>query len=203
MIKNLVFDLGNVIVDLDYSTAFAPLGIPSELFENIYNTDFFHTFEKGEVTEDDFFNFLCDGFSFKCKDIPILKKTLHQAFPLRPKVWKMLEALKSSHHIFMLSNTNILDFGSLEEQYPLREPFEKVYLSYEQGHRKPDASTWVHAENFFNINSEETLFLDDRIENIEAAAKHGWDTIHVLSEKQLFESLLDRHIISKIPKEND
>lgn len=199
MIKNIVFDLGNVIVDLNYDAAFAPLGVDTEKFEKIYHTDFFHAFEKGEVNEKEFFEFFCRNSDFNCDDIPELKSTLHRSFPLRQGIWEMIYDLRSKYRLFMLSNTNILDFSSLERQFDIRDPFDLVYLSYEQGHRKPDAETWQHAEMLMGINSAETLFLDDRPENIDSAQKHGWHCIQVTSENQIYESLRQWNILTADP----
>ncbi|MCK5684424.1 HAD family phosphatase [bacterium] len=196
MIKNIVFDLGNVIVDLDYDIAYKPLGVTTAEFAAIYDTDSFRQFETGKLKEADFFTFLCNNSDLRHEDIDLLKETLHKTFPLRPRVWKMLLTLGRHYRIFMLSNTNVLDFGSLEGQFDIRKPFEKVYLSYEQGYRKPDAETWLHAERVLDIQAEETLFLDDRIENVEGAAEQGWHTIHVKSEEHLFDSLREWNIIN-------
>ena len=189
-IRNIVFDLGNVIVDLDYSAGFDAFGVDTGKFESIYHTEFFHSFERGHVSEEEFFDFFCSHSTFRREDIDDLKKVMHRCFPLRPRVWDLLQTLKDRYRVFLLSNTNILDFGSLEGHYQdIREPFEKVYLSYEQGRRKPDDEVYAHAESVFGIRAEETLFLDDRPENTEAASRRGWQTVQVKSEAHIFESL--------------
>jgi len=195
-IRNIVFDLGNVIVDLDYSAGFDAFGVDTGKFESIYHTDFFHEFERGKVTEEEFFVFFCSHSNFRSEDIEALKAVMHRCFPLRPRVWELLQSLRKRYRIFLLSNTNILDFSSLEGHYrDIRDPFEKVYLSYEQGRRKPDEEVYAHAEELFGILGEETLFLDDRPENTEAAAQRGWRTVQVRNEEHIFESLEALQII--------
>ncbi len=194
-IKNIVFDLGNVIVDLNYDAGFAPFGVSTQSFDRIYNTDLFHRFEKGHIEENEFFDFFCDESEFRREHVPDLKAIIHRCFPLRPRVWDLVYKLKNTYRIFLLSNTNTLDFTSIEEKFDIRQPFEKVYLSYEQGHRKPDEETYLHAQTVLNILPEETLFLDDRIENIAGAGHCGWHTVHVLCEETIFSGLEDYHIL--------
>lgn len=110
----------------------------------------------------------------------------------------MVKKLKNQYNIFLLSNVGPIDFIAINEWLNIRKIFKKCYLSYEHHLLKPSLEIYKDAEKYFDINPNETLFLDDKIENIIGAEKCGWNTIHVKSEGQLIERLQEKVLI-KLP----
>jgi putative hydrolase of the HAD superfamily len=100
-----------------------------------------------------------------------------------------LEKSAENHRIFLLSNTNEIHINEfnryLLETYrlPSLEPFfEKLYLSYEVGLRKPDTQIFEHVLADAALRPESTLFIDDSIQHIQAAAELGINTYHLQKE---------------------
>lgn len=96
----------------------------------------------------------------------------------------LLEALGVGYRIFLLSNTNALHIRCVEQDFQRRFPghkpflqhFEKAYLSHELHLRKPQPEIYTHVLNDAGLRPDETLFVDDRAENIAAAAALGLHT---------------------------
>jgi glucose-1-phosphatase len=177
-LKNIIFDLGGVIIDLDYqktTQAFINLGVTD--FDAIYSkakqSDIFDNFEKGIVDEKQFRSFIRSKIDVKLEDIEIDKawNAMLIDFPARRVEW--LKQVSKKYRIFLLSNTNPIHIASFKGiadnlfgKDVFLQIFEKVYLSSEIGMRKPDANIFekVLVEN--NLKKEETLFIDDSIQHI-------------------------------------
>jgi putative hydrolase of the HAD superfamily len=108
---------------------------------------------------------------------------------------QLLQKLKTTHRTFLLSNTNEIHINRfniyLKEYFNipnLSKYFEKMYLSYEVGMRKPDLEIFYKILNDNNLRSEETIFIDDSEQHLDAAKKIGIDT-YLLHVKE--ESILD------------
>lgn len=198
--KNIIFDLGGVILNIDYLLAvkaFKDLGLGGfdTFFSQAQQKQLFDLYEKGEITSDNFRNELriyCNG--------NIGDKTIDEAWnsmllDLPQERLDLLKRFKQSHRTFLLSNTNEIHIDSfnayLQNDFNIADlsgHFEKMYLSYKVGMRKPDAEIFelVLSEN--KLDPKETLFIDDSIQHIESAKKLGIQTYWLDVKK---ESILD------------
>ncbi|MES2591246.1 MAG: HAD family phosphatase [Bacteroidota bacterium] len=198
--KNIIFDLGGVLLNIDYSSAtraFSLLGIDNfdKLFSQAQQSHLFDLYEKGQVSSEVFRNHIKSCFSKPIDDSTIDKAWNTMLLDFPPKRLRLLEQVKKTNRTFLLSNTNDIhmqhinaylqkDFGIAD----LSAHFEKVYLSYQVGMRKPDAEIFelVLSEN--KLDPNETLFIDDSIQHIEGAKKLGIHTYWLDVKK---ESVLD------------
>jgi putative hydrolase of the HAD superfamily len=97
-----------------------------------------------------------------------------------------LKRLRGKYKIFLLSNTNSIHYTQFSkifkttiDEKPFNSLFDKAYYSHEIGLRKPDAEAFEYVLNENNLKPEETLFIDDSIQNIEGARRVGMPTIHL------------------------
>ena len=174
MIKNIIFDFGDIFINLDkegLENALQSLGIQewnSEL------SDINESFEKGNCSEEYFLSGIQKFTSHKdldeiktswCKilgDFPILRL-------------EFLEQLKPKYRLFLLSNTDAIHIKhfrkTVGEEFYNRfyNCFEKVYFSYEMGLRKPQPEIYAQVLDENNLLASETLFIDDKRENTDAA----------------------------------
>ncbi len=192
LVRYLVFDLGNVVVDVNYSRFCRKAGIDPAIFQAFYDDPFFRDFETGRKTRDEFYRALEEQTGFPSEKRTDFERLIHTAFPLRLRTWGLIHHLKRHMPVFLLSNTNAVDFENIDVHAGLREAFHKVYLSYEQGRSKPDPETYHHAANVLGVNPEETLFCDDRKDNIEGVLEAGWQAFHVKDETDFIRFLIDR-----------
>jgi glucose-1-phosphatase len=192
MIKNIVFDLGNVIIDLDIDRTFQQLdfylgeGYDAKL-RDAYSTqtDLFFDYEMGKISEEFFFTSLRAA-----SDHPLSIRQLKEAWnamllKIPPQRFELLTRLKSKYNVLLLSNTNkthlewvhsylkvVYNISDFEEQF-----FHKAYYSHLIGLRKPNADCYQFVLDDAQIRAEETLFIDDNSDNIEGAKGLGIHTI--------------------------
>ena len=105
---------------------------------------------------------------------------------------ELLRALRTHYRVFLLSNTNRIHIdhlcGYLQREHgepSLHGLFEKCYLSYEMGMRKPQLEIYRHVLEDSGLRAEETVFLDDSLPNIEAAKRAGMHTVHIVPGKEI------------------
>jgi FMN phosphatase YigB (HAD superfamily) len=190
-IKNIIFDLGGVLLNLDFKLtqqAFVNLGIAD--FEGYYakakQVGLFDAFETGQISENEFCDQLrvLSGITKSNAEIIEAWNAMLLDFPIVRK--KLLLALKSKFSTSLLSNTNethIRGFvptlkTDLNED-SLAPLFHSVYYSNEIGFRKPTATAFQHVLAQNNYLAAETLFLDDSIQHVEGARECGIKAVHI------------------------
>ena len=201
MIKNIIFDFGDIFIDLDKEAtqrALKQLGVDKVSEEMLLVA---HQFEKGAISSADFIAFFENTLKLSKVQLTAAWNAILLGFPKhRLEFLKELSRSKK-YRLFLLSNTNALhiewiqnDWGSaLYEEF--KNCFEQFYLSHEIHFRKPDASIYEFVLRENNLKASETFFIDDTRENTEAARKLGiqtWnlvpgeeDVVDLLTKKEL------------------
>ena len=184
-LKNIIFDLGGVIIDLDYNrtaSAFKQLGIAD--FDDIYSkakqTTLFDDFEKGISTDNDFRNALKKYLPTTITDAAIDHAWNAMLLDIPSHRVDFLKEVSKHYRIFLLSNTNhihVLSFTAYADKKfgagVFENIFEKHYYSCEMRMRKPDAEIFEKVIDQNKLNKSETLFIDDSIQHIHGAEKIG------------------------------
>ncbi|KIX19873.1 haloacid dehalogenase [Flavobacterium sp. 316] len=196
MIDTIIFDFGNVFIDIDYNatqTALKSLGVKewnSEL--DALNKEY----EMGKIDELQFIESIqkhTDGADLI--SIRSAWNALLLDFPLYRL--EFLQMISSKYRLFLLSNTDSTHIDKFEHKVgqsfarDFYSCFEKVYFSFEIGKRKPDENTYKYVINSHNLTPKKTLFVDDRLENIEGAKKNGLLTWHLNPEVDDVTNLLE------------
>jgi putative hydrolase of the HAD superfamily len=200
-IKNIIFDLGGVIINLDTTKTISEFNKLSKLpFEDIYTqlqqSTVFDLFDKGLITESDFFIELKKTTQSPASIIELKQAWNAMLLDFPVNRLNLLMKLKPRYRLFLLSNTNETHISEFEKtlletrQYKnLESFFEKVYYSCRMQMRKPDAEIFefVLAKN--GLNAYETLFIDDSPQHVQGAVKIGIKA-HLLSKEKEVEDLL-------------
>lgn len=188
--KNLLFDLGGVILDLNIHgtlEAFLNLGFPKELLsypENFY-TDIFFNYETGKVNTDQFRDSIREQFNVEFSNNAFDEAWGKMIARIPAKRIDILKSLSESHDIYMLSNTSEIHIQKFRNMFKdtggieLEDIFKKCYYSFEIGHHKPDEAAFTHVLKDAGIKAKETLFLDDNIQNVKAAQSLNFNVIHI------------------------
>ena len=178
MIKTIIFDFGDIFINLDKSATPAQLkqfGVKN-LPDSILSAN--QEYEKGLLSSEEFFN------SYKKEFTSIKKDNFLKAwnailvdFPkYRLEFIKKLAAEKD-YQLILLSNTNEIHIDWVKENISFfnefQQCFDAFYLSYEINFRKPDANIYEYVLQQHNLKPEECLFIDDTRENTDAAAALG------------------------------
>ncbi len=202
MIRCLIFDLGGVIVPLDFRGYKAMEGICAypahEIPGRIRSTDLARRFETGAVDEQTFFQELRDLLSLRI-DYPRFCDIWNGILvpgPLLPE--SLFADLKArGYRLILLSNTNTIHYRAACERYSPLRYFDDAVLSYEVGSIKPSPEIYAAAVEKAGCAPQECFFTDDLLPNIEAAKAAGMDAVQFTSPAQLFEELAARHVIDR------
>ena len=111
------------------------------------------------------------------------RKMLKGTFDESIKVLKKLKKL--NYECFVLSNWSAETFEGIPTDYPFMQLFDGLLISGEDKLIKPDQAIYELAKKRFNLDPEETVFIDDKLENIEAAQKMNFKTIHLINPKNI------------------
>ncbi|MDX8341607.1 HAD family phosphatase [Draconibacterium sp. IB214405] len=198
-IKNIIFDLGRVLLNLDFDAsikAFQKLGSQGEVLDhkNAYADPVFYNFEVGKITPPEFRS----GIRNLIKDTALTDKQIDDAWyamilDIPEYRVKKVQELSTRYNIYLFSNTNQIHIDRLlaefKKQYGFEFPslFNAVYYSHEIHDRKPEISSFEKVINLSGVNPEETLFVDDLEKNIVAAEKAGLKTLWLTEEMEMTE----------------
>ncbi|HEX3934093.1 MAG TPA: HAD family phosphatase [Puia sp.] len=185
-IKNIIFDLGGVILNLDNrrtEEAFTQLGVKNmrQYFGLGHADSFFKEYEVGKISDRQFIDSvrtmtglddvpdqaIIDGWNALLLDFPAERIQL-------------LKHLAGPYRLFLFSNTNSLHLAALQQIYiqtfgsgALEDHFEKTYYSHLLGMRKPERESYEYILEENQLMGTETLFVDDAIINVEGAEQAG------------------------------
>lgn len=189
-IKNIIFDLGNVIIDIYFQKTiddFRKLGFADfdSIYSQIKQTRIFDLFETGKIPPQTF-RMELRKFRNHLTDEQIDRAWSSMIGDMPATYISLLGALKKNYKVFLLSNTNAIhiDFfiRYLNKKYgynPLPGMFDYMYFSYEIGYRKPEVEAYEYVLTDAGLNARETLFIDDMEINISGARKAGLHTLQL------------------------
>ena len=197
-IKNLIFDLGGVIINLDTTRTFESFsklsGIPAaELQQKSKQVSLFGDYEKGSMTDEEFRSELKNFLSGNFSDTELDQAWNAMLLDIPSGKFQLLEQLKKSHQTFLLSNTNNIHLECfnqiVKEATGLKEIdsyFHMAYYSHLLKMRKPDDEIYLHVLAQHNLNPAETLFMDDNRDNLEGAKRVGIRVAHIIHPDDLY-----------------
>ena len=193
-VKNLIFDLGGVILDLSVDhtlQSFSRLSnMPKERVQEVYVSERgFLDYEKGMIDDAAFRAFVRKTFSISADDDAIDDCWNAMLRGIPAMKLELLMRLQNEFSVFLLSNTNAIHLDHINNimlpkgahQTSLDDYFHKAYYSHRMGKRKPDAEIFEQVLEENHLIPEQTLFLDDYAINIEGAKALGIKTVHVTS----------------------
>ncbi|MDR1407157.1 MAG: HAD family phosphatase, partial [Tannerella sp.] len=191
MIKNIVFDMGGVLVDVRRERAvrrFRSIGVQNAeaLIDSYHHKGIFLAFEQGGIDTDTFCRLLCREAG---RDIP--REAIEEAWlsivdPPEPYKLDCLLELRKKYRTYVLSNNNpiLIERWARTGRFssagrPITDYFDRVYVSYEMKCVKPDIEIFRMMVADSGIIPSETLFLDDSRDNIRAGEETGFRTFLV------------------------
>lgn len=199
-IKNIIFDLGGVLLDIDTgrtNEAFAKLGVTG--FQNQYTLQkadsLFDELEKGHIEEAAFYEAIRRKAGLQLPDQEIRDAWNALILEFRTESIERLASLKEQYNIYLLSNTNRIHYDAFQQQFREKfgnrffdDCFTRAWYSHQVGMRKPDAQLFEYALASAGILAGETIFIDDLPKNTDAAARLGIKT-HLLLPGERIENL--------------
>ncbi|WP_152082867.1 glucose-1-phosphatase [Enterobacter oligotrophicus] len=187
-----IFDLGNVIVDIDFNRVLGAWSdfsrVPlAALKQSFTMGETFHQHERGEISDEEFAERLCHEM-----DLPLSYEQFSHGWQavfvaIRPEVTDIMQKLREQgHRVVVLSNTNRLHTTFWPDEYPeIKAAADKIYLSQEMGMRKPEARIYQAVLQAEGFSAADAVFFDDNADNIEGANQLGITSIRVTGKETI------------------
>ncbi|WP_130832793.1 glucose-1-phosphatase [[Erwinia] mediterraneensis] len=185
-----IFDLGNVIVDIDFNRV---LGVWSDLsrmplaqLKSRFRMDeAFEQHERGEISDEEFAALLCGQLDVALSYEQFTAGWQALFVGVRNDTLSLIKQLRAQgHRVVILSNTNQLHCTFWPTQYPeIQQAVDKIYLSQELGMRKPEARIYQHVLQEEGFSADQAVFFDDNQANVEAARALGIESVLVTDNK--------------------
>jgi putative hydrolase of the HAD superfamily len=202
-VKNIVFDLGGVLLDIDPERtvkAFQTLGLTNVIKPGGwgYQQEVFLQMEEGKLTDNEFRDGVRKLLPTPVSDAEIDRAWCAMLIDFPADRVALLRQLKSKYNLYLFSNTNSIHvsfFHKLFHQkfgFSMSDLFVKDYYSNEINSRKPALESFQIVLNDAALNPPETLFIDDSKDNVEGAEQAGMHAFHLngdISLQQLFGTL--------------
>lgn len=174
---DFLFDIGNVIVGVDFLPALRRLA-PAEpnqsvrLIQQVLERK--DEFEAGRIEADDYFPWAAKTLGYKGSQEDFISAWV-DIFSPNPPMWDCIEQLhRAGHRLLLFSNTNQAHWNFLRAQYPVFARFSGAILSYETGHIKPEDEIYQLAINRYGLKPQATGYIDDLPANIGAGKAAGF-----------------------------
>ena len=205
MVKNIVFDIGDVILNFDFNRVVDKYTSDPQdkefILNNILNTKDWQGFtliDKGYLTIDEAITIVLKNTNHK-KDELITKVFKHYFLysHFNEQVLDLIKMLKTRYKIYLLSNINEYTFNFIKDS-GLFERVDGYILSFQVHQVKPEEEIYKNLIHKYNIKAYESLFIDDTQDNIKTAKNLGFEAIHVLPNN--YEDLINK-LHEKLRKE--
>jgi putative hydrolase of the HAD superfamily len=196
-IKNVLFDLGKVLLDFNNENAknyFKKLGVDDydKHVIALHSQNIFNELETGALSAEQFIKAISQKLNGSVSDADIQNAWNSILMDFRAESMMYLEKLKNQYNLYLLSNTNSLHHAEFDQILfnqlqvtSLDSYFTKAYYSHQTGMRKPDRKIYELVLNDAEISAAETIFIDDMPENVAAASALGFQTRLLLPEERI------------------
>ena len=179
----VVFDLGKVLVDFDYSIASRRIAArgrmsPAEVQRFIDHSPLLFRYEMGLLSRQQFFDEVRATTGFEGSLDEFAEFFADIFFPIDAMIHLHAGLRAARVPTFIFSNTNDIAIEHIRRNFPFFSEFDEYVLSYQHGAMKPQAKLYEVVEGVTGRRGEQILYLDDRIENAEAGRARGWQVVH-------------------------
>ncbi|RZI47140.1 HAD family hydrolase [Candidatus Finniella inopinata] len=194
--KNIVFDIGNVLVKWSpmdiIKSVFPDQSDPKDLVEKFFKAPVFYDLNLGTVTEKDAIKIYSRDLNLP---LHIVENVLAEAKNSLTPVEGGFELLEDAYHagipLYCITD-NVHEFVQhLKERYTFFNKFKGVIISAEVGILKPSEKIYRCLIDQYDLNPRETVFIDDLAQNTEGAKKVGMQSIQFIDAKDCRQKLIE------------
>lgn len=196
MIKAVVFDIGNVMVNYDWrKTLLVDLGMSEELTdalgEAVFENAFMNEYDRGALSNEQVIDIFCKANPGLEKEIRLVMAHMPETLTEFPESPKLIRALKAAgYQVYYLSNYSKSNFLLALEQFQFLKEVDGGVVSYQENITKPEPGIYHTLLNRYHLKGEEVLFFDDLAQNIRGAKKAGFHTWRVTTKPSVY-SIMD------------
>jgi epoxide hydrolase-like predicted phosphatase len=181
----LLFDLGGVLIDIDFGralSAWSPFSsLPAAELQRRFRIDEpYERHERGEITAQDYFSHLATTLQLSATAAQV-EEGWNSIFVREiTQTRELVERVRGQLPCYAFTNTNASHMSHWTRLYPaVATAFDRIFASHEMGLRKPEPATFDHICRSLGLAPEAILFFDDTPENVEAAARAGLHSVLV------------------------
>ena len=191
----LLFDLGRVVLDIDFSRAIACWAgharcTPETIVARFVREEAYRLHEVGKISDEAYFDSLRQGLGIAISDAQFLEGWNAIFAGEMPDIAKLLPRAAKHMPLYAFSNTNRPHVEYFSKEYAdLLGHFREIYLSSSIGLRKPDAAAFDHVVAAMGVAPSRIVFFDDLAENVEGARAAGLTAVHVRSTADVVAAL--------------
>jgi putative hydrolase of the HAD superfamily len=196
--RTLLFDFGNVILDIDYAGAHSRFNtlLREDADRNKIDT-VLEKFETGKVSTEIFLNTVISQCRREIQAYDILEAWNSMLIGIPKYRLELLQVLREKYNVYLLSNTNAVHIEWVDRYmrriYQVQdfehEYFDEAFYSHIVGFRKPDPAFYQHVIREAFVEPAHALFMDDTKANIEAASALGFQTYWIQPGEEVAEVL--------------
>jgi glucose-1-phosphatase len=199
--RALLFDLGGVVLDIDFDraiSAWAPHSrLPPERLRALFHFDDpYQRHETGKLEAGSYFAHLRELLALECGDEHV--QAGFNAIFVREidETVQLLDAVRTKVPCYAISNTNAVHIAEIERSFPRLLPrFERVFTSHEIGYRKPHPQSFQHVLEAIGVPAEEVLLFDDLQPNVDGARALGMQAVLVRGPEDVRAALRERGLL--------
>lgn len=191
----LLFDLGRVVLDIDFSKAIACWAghagcAPESIVARYVRDEAYRMHEVGKISDEEYFASLRSSLGIGISDAQFLEGWNAIFAGEMPDIAELLPRAARQMPLYAFSNTNQPHVDYFQREYAdLLGHFRTLYLSSSIGLRKPDAEAFDHVIAEIGVPAERIVFFDDLDENVEGARARGLRAVHVTSPRDVGNAL--------------
>ena len=191
----LLFDLGGVLVDIDFSRAFRawqPISrlSPDEMAKAFTFDAQYERHERGEITASEYFDHLRSTLSLNGDHQRIADGWNSIYIGEISETVAMVQSARKNLPCHAFTNTNASHQAAWSVQFPkITGSFDRIFASHEIGRRKPERQAFEHIGHALCVPLGSIMFFDDLLENIDGAKLAGLQAVHVRSPADVRKAL--------------
>lgn len=194
MIKNIIFDIGNVLADFEWKGMLRNKGFEGEVLERISNatvlSEYWREYDRGVWTEEEILQaFISNDHGLEKEIRFAFQDFVGMVIPREYTIPWLCELREQGFRLWYLSNFPKKAEDDCPESLTFTSYMDGGILSYKEKLIKPDAAIYELLLSRFGLKAEECVFFDDTLANVEAARKVGIHGIHFQTKEQAEEEL--------------
>lgn len=194
MIKTFIFDLGNVIVKVDHNSQYKKFASKSnktlaDIKNYVENSLSAKAFAKGKLTPKQFYEKMSKELNLNIS-FDEFKALWCDIFTLNESIAKLIQKLKKSYRLVLLSNTDMLHFEHIKNKYKIIDIFDDYVLSYKAGCMKPNPIIFLHTLKKAKALPFNCVYIDDMLQFVFVARLMGIRAFRFKNAEKLTNDLI-------------
>lgn len=198
MIKNVIFDIGNVLLSFDpikYVKSKVDEEKVEEIYESIFKSEEWPMLDRGTITEE---AAKANIINRKIENEEFVNLVFQDWYDILAPIESSVEILRKlkekGYKVFYLSNFHLAAFEYVTKKHDFFELFDGGVVSYKEKLLKPEKEIYEKIIHLYELTPSESIFIDDTKENVVEAMKHGINGIVLENPKDLGAELEKFHV---------